>query len=99
MMTHSDFASSCPASDTLGRRQGRSNIGVFMLISLRTIANRTAAGSAITSAAVLALSLLGPASAADLGMRFKAPPLPLPIFSWTGFYLGGDVGSVSYTHL
>src|SRR5664279_5856293 len=64
-----------------------------MLISLRTIAKRTAAGSAgITSAAVLALSLLGPASAADLGMRVKAPPLPLPIFSWTGFYLGGDVG-------
>jgi outer membrane immunogenic protein len=34
-----------------------------------------------------------PAGAADLGYR-KAPPMfaPPPAFSWTGFYLGGQVG-------
>jgi outer membrane immunogenic protein len=31
-----------------------------------------------------------PAMAADLGL-YKAP-LPPPVFSWTGFYFGGDVG-------
>jgi opacity protein-like surface antigen len=31
------------------------------------------------------------ASAADLAMPMKAPP-PLPVFCWTGFYIGADVG-------
>src|SRR5215831_5724004 len=32
------------------------------------------------------------ASAADLPARtYKAPPPP-PIFSWTGFYIGGNIG-------
>ncbi len=32
------------------------------------------------------------ASAADLPIYTKAPPPPAPIFSWTGFYLGGNAG-------
>jgi outer membrane immunogenic protein len=47
-------------------------------------------GRACFAAAALALTL-GQASAADLSLPFKAPP-PLPIFSWTGFYVGADVG-------
>lgn len=41
-----------------------------------------------------ALALGGAASAADLAARpmLKAPP-PAPIFTWTGFYLGGQVGA------
>ena len=30
--------------------------------------------------------------AADLGVAYKAPPPPLPVFSWTGFYIGGHFG-------
>jgi outer membrane immunogenic protein len=35
-------------------------------------------------------ALMMPATAADLGL-YKAP-LPPPVFNWTGFYFGGDVG-------
>jgi outer membrane immunogenic protein len=31
------------------------------------------------------------ASAADLPVR-KAPPPPVTVWSWTGFYIGGNVG-------
>jgi outer membrane immunogenic protein len=35
------------------------------------------------------------AAAADLRAPvYKAPPAPPPVFSWTGFYLGGHVGGV-----
>jgi hypothetical protein len=38
------------------------------------------------------LLIAGPALAADLGKPvYKAPPLA-PVFSWTGFYVGGHVG-------
>src|SRR5437660_6783759 len=41
--------------------------------------------------------IAGSANAADLGTRptYKAPPpvvAPVPIFTWTGCYLGGHVG-------
>jgi len=44
--------------------------------------------------AILAASLLSaPAVAADLPMRAPAPvPYVAPIFTWTGFYIGGNVG-------
>ncbi|WP_458756271.1 outer membrane protein [Afipia sp. TerB] len=32
------------------------------------------------------------ASAADLAPYTKAPPIAAPIFTWTGFYIGADVG-------
>src|SRR5690349_11865923 len=40
-----------------------------------------------------AAMLLSPlaARAADLAVK-AAPPPPLPIFSWTGFYIGGNIG-------
>jgi outer membrane immunogenic protein len=42
---------------------------------------------ACTSLAVVAV---GPAMAAD--MPVKAPPKAPPVFTWTGFYIGGNVG-------
>ena len=48
---------------------------------------------ALLGATALAL-LAGSASAADLATRYpvKAAPIPVQTFSWTGFYIGGNVG-------
>src|SRR5215471_18802464 len=48
--------------------------------------------------ATLALAALtaAPAMAADLAVKapmYKAPP-PIPVFSWTGCYIGGNIGGV-----
>jgi outer membrane immunogenic protein len=51
--------------------------------------------------ALLALVLPGAASAADMSVRHKAPPPPVPVFDWSGCYLGvhGGYGIIndSYT--
>ncbi len=40
----------------------------------------------------VALAMMGPASAADMLVK-KAPSRPpVPVWSWTGFYIGGNVG-------
>ncbi|HXW71223.1 MAG TPA: outer membrane protein [Methylocella sp.] len=39
-------------------------------------------------APLCALALSGPALAADLG----PPPPPIPVFTWTGIYVGGQIG-------
>ncbi|MEP9354738.1 outer membrane protein [Xanthobacter sp. KR7-65] len=48
---------------------------------------------ALLGASALVL-LAGTASAADLSTRYpvKAGPIPVQVFSWTGFYVGGNVG-------
>jgi len=38
-----------------------------------------------------ALAFSGPAFAADMAVK-APPPAPLPVFSWTGFYIGGNGG-------
>jgi len=44
--------------------------------------------------AALTFGLAASASAADLSTPvFKAPPPAAPVFSWTGFYIGGQVGA------
>jgi outer membrane immunogenic protein len=45
--------------------------------------------------AIAAIALIGtPALAADMAVKMpvQSPPPPAPIYSWTGFYIGGDVG-------
>ena len=49
----------------------------------------------LLSSAALTLLAIGPALAADLPR--KAPPAPAvvaPVWNWTGFYIGGNVGGV-----
>lgn len=49
------------------------------------------------TAAIIALGMAVPASAADMAARpyTKAPPpayVPAPVYNWTGLYIGGHVG-------
>lgn len=50
----------------------------------------------LAATAVLSLSVVGAANAADMGvppMPTKAPIMaPRPVFNWTGFYIGGNGG-------
>src|SRR5690349_17304518 len=45
--------------------------------------------------ASVACAIAAPAIAADLSARpvYAPPPAPAPMFSWTGFYLGGNLGA------
>lgn len=49
--------------------------------------------SVIGAAALGALSFAGAALAADLPVKAAPMYAPAPIYSWTGFYLGGHVGA------
>jgi outer membrane immunogenic protein len=49
----------------------------------------------VAAATLMALAAFGSASAADLPMPapvYKAPPLPPPVYNWTGCYVGGGGG-------
>jgi outer membrane immunogenic protein len=41
---------------------------------------------------VSAAMLLSPLAAHSADLAVKSPPPPVPIFSWTGFYIGGNIG-------
>ena len=55
---------------------------------------RTSTFKAIAAAAFVAVAATSVASAADLAARpyTKAPVMVEPIYNWTGFYIGGNVG-------
>jgi outer membrane immunogenic protein len=50
----------------------------------------------LATVALAAIAAAAPALAADLGYRApyyqKAPAYPVPIYNWTGFYIGGHLG-------
>lgn len=48
----------------------------------------------LITAAGVSLAAVSVGAAADLGARpvYKAPPVVAPAYSWTGFYIGGNVG-------
>jgi outer membrane immunogenic protein len=45
----------------------------------------------VASVALLALGTTT-AGAADMAVKAAPPPLPPPVFSWTGFYIGANIG-------
>src|SRR6516162_2915113 len=56
----------------------------------------------LTGTALLTL-VSGSAMAADLGRPAPAPvytkaPPPVPVFTWTGFYIGGNIGAAWAQH-
>ena len=50
----------------------------------------------ISSLAGAAFSFAGSglALAADMAVKAPPPPPPAPVYSWTGWYVGGNVGKV-----
>ena len=44
------------------------------------------------SSAIAALMIAAPATAADMPVKYRPPPPPVPVFSWTGFYIGAHLG-------
>src|SRR6478735_8093015 len=44
------------------------------------------------AAALLAISAISPASAADMPMKAAPPPPIIPVYNWTGFYIGANGG-------
>jgi outer membrane immunogenic protein len=45
------------------------------------------------SALCVSVAFVGAASAADIRPAYKAPPPPPPMWSWTGFYIGAQLGA------
>lgn len=43
-------------------------------------------------ATVALAALSAPAAAADLATKYPVKAIPVPVFSWTGFYIGANVG-------
>ena len=43
-------------------------------------------------ATVALAALSAPAAAADLATKYPVKAVPVPVFSWTGFYIGGNFG-------
>jgi len=43
-------------------------------------------------AGAISLGAAGAASAADMAVKARPMPPPVPVFTWTGFYIGGFVG-------
>jgi outer membrane immunogenic protein len=46
----------------------------------------------LATVGLAALGIAAPASAADMPVKAAPPPPPVPIYSWTGFYIGGNGG-------
>jgi outer membrane immunogenic protein len=44
------------------------------------------------AAAAASMMLVGSASAADMAVKARPAPIPAPVFSWTGCYIGAQVG-------
>ncbi|MBR1192683.1 porin family protein [Bradyrhizobium sp. AUGA SZCCT0169] len=51
--------------------------------------------SIVLALATAAVVVSAPAMAADMRMPVKAAPMAAPIFTWTGFYIGGFVGGAT----
>jgi outer membrane immunogenic protein len=46
----------------------------------------------LATSALAALVMAAPADAADMAVKARPLPPPVPVFTWSGFYIGGHVG-------
>ena len=46
----------------------------------------------LSTVGLIALGVAAPASAADMAVKAPPPPPPPPVYSWNGFYIGGNGG-------
>jgi outer membrane immunogenic protein len=53
---------------------------------------RQCAGWALASIVSVGFAGLGGASAADMAVKARPAPIVAPVYNWTGFYVGGNIG-------
>src|SRR5262252_159492 len=74
---------------------GQTMVSIWVSAAGTPARRRTCIMKGIWGSSVAALLVVGSsgAFAADLPVKARpAPPLPLPVYNWTGFYIGGNVG-------
>src|ERR1051326_6763953 len=79
----------CRLGNTTARSLMLSNCWLLPEVFMFRIINKTGIGIV-----VIAALIASPVLAAKTKKIVKAPPPPMPVYSWTGYYIGANVGGV-----